>query len=103
MPGPTREDYVAAVLEQIVEFEERLSEFEADLEAAGWEDPGDYINQIEDLRVQLKAAREKSEEVEAASDAAWPSVYEEMEAMLLEVTGRMEDLASELGRVLPPG
>jgi len=102
VPRPSRDDYVAGVLEQVAEFEERLGEFESDLEAAGWEDPGDYINQIEDLRVQLKAAREKAEEVGGATDAAWPSVYDEMEETLLEVTGRMENLAAELGRVLPP-
>jgi len=102
VPRPSRDDYIAGVLEQIAEFEERLGELESDLEAAGWEDPGDYTNQIEDLRVQLKAAREKAGEVEGATDAAWPSVYDEMEETLLEVTGRMENLAAELGRVLPP-
>jgi hypothetical protein len=101
MPGPSREEYVGGVLEQIGEFEEKLGELESDLESAGWEDAGDYLIRLEDLRLQLKAARTKSEELEAATDAAWPSVYEEMEAALLEVAGRVEDFASELGRVLP--
>ncbi|MDH4270887.1 MAG: hypothetical protein OEW18_02800 [Candidatus Aminicenantes bacterium] len=101
LPGPSREEYVASVLEQISEFEEKLSELESDLESAGWEDAGDYVTRLEDLRLQLKAARTKSEELEAASDAAWPSVYEEMDGALLAVAGRVEDFASELGRILP--
>jgi len=101
LPGPSREEYVASVLEQIGEFEEKLGELESGLESAGWDDAGDYLGELEDLRLQLKAARAKSEELEAATDAAWPSVYEEMEGALLEVAGRVEDFASELGRVLP--
>lgn len=101
LPGPSREEYVASVLEQISEFEEKLGELESDLESAGWEDAGDYVIQLEDARLQLKAARAKSEELEAATDAAWPSVHKEMEGVLFQVAGRVEDLASELGRVLP--
>ena len=35
LPRPTREDYVATVLEQVGAFEERLDEIETDMESSG--------------------------------------------------------------------
>ena len=101
MPQQSREEYVASVLEQIDAFEEKLADLESDMESAGWDSIGDYRGQLDDIRVRLKGARAKSEELEATADSAWPSVYEEMEETLLEVAGRVEDLALELGRVTP--
>jgi len=101
MPRQSREEYVAGVLGQIDDFEERLGQLESDMESTGWDDIGDYRGQIEDLRVRLKAARAKSEELEAATNSVWPSLYEEMEEALLEVAGTIEDLALELAGVLP--
>jgi phage shock protein A len=101
LPGPSREEYVSSALEQIGEFEERLAELESDMESAGWDAVGDYRGGLEDLRLRLKEARAKSEELEAAADSAWPTVYQEMEETLLELAGSVEDLALELGRVLP--
>ena len=101
MPQQSREEYVASVLEQIDAFEEKLADLESDMESAGWDNVGDYRVQLDDIRVRLKGARAKSEELEATADSAWPSVYEEMEETLLEVAGRVENLALELGRVMP--
>ena len=101
MPRQSREEYVSGVLEQIGEFEERLAELESDLESAGWDDVGDYRGQLDDLRLRLKTARAQSEELEAAPDSAWSSVYKEMEETLLEVADSLEDLSLDLGRVLP--
>jgi|GEM_PF-2484223 len=101
MPRQSREEYVSSALEQIGEFEERLAELESEMESAGWDAVGDYRGGLEDLRLRLKEARAKSEELEAAVDSAWPSVYKEMEETLLELAGSVEDLALELGRVMP--
>jgi hypothetical protein len=101
LPLPSREDYVGTALEQIGEFEERLADLESDLESAGWDDVGDYRGQLEDLRLRLKAARAKSEELETVPDAVWPSFYQEMEDTLLELADSVEDLALAAGRVLP--
>ena len=101
MSGQSREDYVASVLQQIGGFEERLDELESGMESSGWDDIGEYRGQLEDLRLKLKAARSKSEELEAVSDQAWPAAHEEMEETLGEMAGSVEDLASGLGLVLP--
>jgi hypothetical protein len=101
LPRPSRHDYVAGVVEQLREFEERLGELEFELESAGWNDEGGRSGGFDDIRLRLKAARAKSEELEAALDADWPALYGEMEESLLDVAGRLEDLASELGWVLP--
>jgi chromosome segregation ATPase len=101
MPRQSREEYVAGVLEQIGGFEEKLADLESDMESAGWDSVGDYRGQLDDIRSRLKEARAKSEELETAADSAWPSVFEEMEETLLEVAGRVEDLARVLGLVLP--
>jgi len=101
LPSLSREDYVGTTLEQIEEFEERLAELETDLESAGWDDVGDFRGQIDDLRLRLKAARAKSEELEAVPDAEWTSTYNEMEETLLELAHSVEDLAALAGRVLP--
>jgi chromosome segregation ATPase len=101
MPRQSREEYVAAVLQQIGDFEERLNELESDMESTGWDDIGDYRGQLDDLRLRLKAARSKSEELETVPDPSWPGAYEEMEQTLGEVAGGVEDLAAGLGLVLP--
>ena len=101
MSGQSREEYVASVLQQIGGFEERLDELESGMESSGWDDIGEYRGQLEDLRLKLKAARSKSEELEAVSDQAWPAAHEEMEETLGEMAGSVEDLASGLGLVLP--
>jgi hypothetical protein len=101
LPRPTREDYVATVLEQVGAFEERLDEIEADMENSGWNDIGDYRGQLEDLRARLKGIRARSGELEAVADKDWPEVYEEMEASLLDAAGGLDDLSAGLGQVLP--
>ena len=101
MPRQSREEYVAAVLQQIGDFEERLNELESDMESTGWDDIGDYRGQLDDLRLRLKAARSKSEELETVPDPSWSGAYEEMEQTLGEVAGGVEDLVSGLGLVLP--
>ena len=101
LPSLSREDYVGTTLEQIEEFEDRLAELETDLESAGWDDVGDFRGQIDDLRLRLKAARAKSEELETVPDAEWTSTYNEMEETLLELADSVEDLAVLAGRVLP--
>jgi len=101
MSRQSRGEYVASVLEQIGDLEEKLAELESGMESTSWDDVGDYRGRLEDLRLRLKAARAKSEELEAAEDSDWPSVHEEMEETLLEVAGSVEDLALDLGRVLP--
>jgi len=97
----SREDYVGTALEQIEEYEDRLSELESDLESAGWDDVGDFRGQLDDLRLRLKAAREKSQELESVPDSEWTSIYNEMEETLLELGDSVEDLAVLAGRVLP--
>ena len=101
LPPPSREDYVGFALEQIGEFEEKLAEIESDLESTGWDDIGNYRGQLEDLRSRLKAAREKSEELEAVPDAEWTSTYDEMEETLHELAAGLEGLTREAGRVMP--
>jgi hypothetical protein len=101
LPSPSREDYIGTVLEQLGEFEERLAELESDLESAGWDVVGDYRGQLDDLRLRLKAARAKSEELEGVPDADWPSLYQEMEDTLLELAESVDDLAVAAGGVLP--
>jgi hypothetical protein len=101
LPQSSREDYVGAVLEQLGEFEERLVELESDLESAGWDVVGDYRGQLDDLRLRLRAARAKSEELEGVPDAEWPSLYREMEDTLLELAESVDDLAVAAGGVLP--
>jgi len=101
LPSLSREDYVGTTLEQIEEFEDRLAELETDLESAGWDDVGDFRGQLDDLRLRLKAARAKSEELETVPDAEWTSTYNEMEETLLELADSVEDLAVLAGRVLP--
>jgi hypothetical protein len=101
MARQSREEYVATVLQQIGDFEERLNELESDMESTGWDDIGDYRGQLDDLRLRLKAARSKSEELETVADPSWPGAYEEMEQTLGEVAGGVEDLAAGLGLVLP--
>jgi len=101
LPPMSREDYVGTALEQIEEYEDRLSELESDLESAGWDDVGDFRGQLDDLRLRLKAAREKSQELESVPDSEWTSIYNEMEETLLELGDSVEDLAVLAGRVLP--
>jgi len=101
LPRQTREEYVADVLQQIGAFEERLDELEADMESSGWDDIGDFRGQLDDLRMKLKAARSKSEELETVSDPAWPDEQQEMEESLAEMAGSIDDLTSGLSPVLP--
>ncbi len=101
MPGPSREEYVASVLQQIGDLEERLDELESGMESSGWDDIGEYRGQLDDLRLKLKAARTSSEELEAVSDQAWPAAHEEMEETLGEIVEGVEDFARILGLVLP--
>ncbi len=100
-PRQNREEYVASVLQQVGEFEEKLGELEADMESSGWDDISDYRGQLEDLRLRLKGIRSRSEELEAVTDSAWPGVYEEMEETLADVAGSVADLTSGLSLVLP--
>jgi phage shock protein A len=101
LPPLSREDYVRTALEQIEEYEDRLAELESDLESAGWDDVGDFRGQLDDLRLRLKAAREKSAELESVPDAEWNAVYSDMEETLLDLGENVEDLAVLAGRVLP--
>jgi hypothetical protein len=101
LPGQSREEYVANVLQQVGAFEEKLDELESDMESSGWDDIGDYRGQLDDLRAKLKGIRSRSEELEAVPDPAWPAAYEETEASLVEVAGAVEDLVSGLSVVLP--
>jgi hypothetical protein len=101
LPRQTREEYVADILQQIGAFEERLDELEADMESSGWDDIGDFRGQLDDLRVKLKAARSRSEELETVSDAAWTDAQEEMEESLIEISGSLDDLVAGLSPVLP--
>ncbi len=101
LPRQTREEYVADLLQQIGAFEERLDEIEADMESSGWDDIGDFRGQLDDLRMKLKAARSRSEELETVSDAAWPDAQEEIESSLAEISGSIDDLTAGLGQVLP--
>lgn len=101
LPSPSREDYAGTALEQIGEFEERLAELESDLESSGWDDVGDFRGQLDDLRLRLKVARAKSEELETVPDTDWPTLHQEMEETLLELADSVEDLALLAGRVLP--
>jgi hypothetical protein len=101
LPRPTREDYVATVLEQVGAFEEKLDEIEADMENSGWNDIGDYRGQLEDLRARLKGIRARSGELEGIPDQDWSDAYEEMEASLLDAAGSLEQLSAGLSTVLP--
>ena len=101
LPRQTREEYVADALQQIGAFEERLDELEADMESSGWDDIGDYRGQLDDLRVKLKAARSRSEELEAVSDPAWTDAQAEMEESMAEIAGSIDDLVAGLSPVLP--
>lgn len=101
MPRQSRDEYVSGALAQISEFEEKLSELEADMESGGWDDIGEYRTRLDGLRLSLRSVREKSEELEAVPDSAWPSARGEMESLLLEVAAGVEDLSAELSGVLP--
>lgn len=100
-PRQNREEYVASVLQQVGDFEEKLAELEADMESSGWDDISDYRGQLDDLRLRLKGIRSRSEELEAVPDSTWPGVYEEMEETLADVAGSVADFTSLLGQVLP--
>jgi len=100
-PRQNREEYVASVLQQVGDFEEKLDELEGDMESSGWDDISDYRGQLDDLRLRLKGLRSRSEELEAVTDSSWPAVYEEMEESLADVAGSVADLASGLSLVLP--
>jgi hypothetical protein len=100
-PRPTREEYVATVLQQISAFEERLDELESDMESSGWDDIGNFRGQLDDLRMRLKGIRSRSEELEAVPDSGWPEAYEEIEESLVETAGGVEDLVAGLSVVLP--
>lgn len=101
LPRQNREEYVANVLQQVGDFEEKLDELEGDMESSGWDDISDYRGQLDDLRLRLKGIRSRSEELEAVTDSSWPAVYEEMEESLADVAGSVADLASGLSLVLP--
>jgi hypothetical protein len=101
LPRQTREDYVAGTLQQIAAFEERLDELETDMESSGWDDIGDFRGQLDDLRVKLKAARSRSEELETVSDPAWTDAQEEMEESMVEIAGSIDELVAGLSPVLP--
>ncbi len=101
LPRQNREEYVASVLQQVGDFEEKLDELEGDMESSGWDDISDYRGQLDDLRLRLKGIRSRSEELEAVTDSSWPGVYEEMEESLADVAGSVADLASGLSLVLP--
>lgn len=101
LPPQTREEYVADVLQQIGAFQERLDELETDMESSGWDDIGDFRGQLDDLRVKLKAARSRSEELETVSDPAWTDAQEETEASLVGIAGSIDDLVAGLSQVLP--
>ncbi|HMA54299.1 MAG TPA: hypothetical protein VKT17_07530 [Acidobacteriota bacterium] len=96
-----REEYVASVLQQVGDFEEKLDELEADMESSGWDDISDYRGQLDDLRLRLKGLRSRTEELEAVPDPSWPAVYEEMEESLADVGGSVADLTAGLSLVLP--
>jgi hypothetical protein len=100
-PRQNREEYVASVLQQVGDFEEKLDELEADMESSGWDDISDYRGQLDDLRLRLKGLRTRSEELEAVPDSLWSGVREEMEESLADVAGSLADFTSLLGQVLP--
>jgi hypothetical protein len=101
LPRPTREDYVATVDQQIEAFEEKLDEFESDMETSGWDDIGDFRGQLDDLRLRLKGLRAGAEALEAVADAAWPDAHRDMEDGLLEAAGALKELEAGLKMVLP--
>jgi hypothetical protein len=101
LPRPTREDYVATVGQQIEAFEEKLDEFESDMESSGWDDIGDFRGQLDDLRIRLKGLRAGAEALEAVSDAAWPDAHRDMEDGLLAAAGALRELEAGLTMVLP--
>jgi len=101
LPRPSREDYAASVEVQIADFEETLDGIETDMESSGWDDIGEFRNRLDDLRERLKEARAQSEALEAAENASWPSLHEEMEETLLEMSDSIRDFSIALGRVLP--
>jgi hypothetical protein len=101
LPAQTREEYVGTVLQQVAAFEERLEELESDMESSGWDDIGDFRGRLDDLRLRLKGLRSRSDELEAAPDAAWPDARGEMEESLAEVAESIDDLVSGLRMVLP--
>ncbi len=101
MPQQSREEYIASVLEQIRDFDEKLADIETEMESSGWNDIGEYRGQLEDLRLHLNAARAKSVELETAADSDWPSLYKEMEETLLEAADRVENLTRGLAQVIP--
>lgn len=96
-----REEYVASVLQQVGDFEEKLDELETDMESSGWDDISDYRGQLDDLRLRLKGLRSRTEELEAVPDPSWPAAYEEMEESLADVAGSVADLTAGLSQVLP--
>lgn len=100
-PRQNREEYVASVLQQVGDFEEKLDELEGDMESSGWDDISDYRGQLDDLRLRLKGIRSRLEELEVVPDPSWPGVHEEMEETLTDVAGSLADLTSGLSLVLP--
>jgi len=101
MPQQSREEYVAGVLEQIRDFDEKLADLETEMESSGWNDIAEYRGQLDDLRLHLNMARAKSVELETVADSDWPSLYEEMEETLLEAADRVENLTRGLAQVIP--
>ncbi len=101
LPRPSREDYAGTVEEQLADFEETLAGLEEDLESGSWDEVGDYHTWIEGLRSQLDEIRARAGEIEAVEDKAWPSVHEDMEKTLLEMSDSIKEISTELGRVLP--
>lgn len=101
LPRPSREDYAESVEEQLANFGETLDGLETDLESSGWDEVGEFRGWIDGLRARMKEIRTLSEELESAQDASWPSLHEDMEKTLLEMSDSIKEISTELGRVLP--
>ncbi len=101
LPSADREDYARSVAEQLADYEETLDGLESDMESLGWDDVGEYRNRLADLRSHIKEAQIRSDELESAEDAAWPTLYESMESTLLELAEAVKDVSDVIGQVTP--
>jgi len=103
MPDDSKEPkeyFINRLREQADEMEEEANDLEVRLDESDWDPKLDYEKQIDEMKIALRAARERLSELESSGRKGWPAMYKEIESDLGDLLSRIQQFREVMDRYL---
>ena len=90
-----KKDYLHKLEVELIEWDDKISKLEAQVENATPEDKVEYIEHIERLKTKQKLARKKQEELEQAHESVWEGLRDGIDSIFDDMISYTEAIMSK--------